>query len=54
MGRKIKVSLNLHENSHTSQFKDSEYKHDMIKRFLNSNPDLGQCSPRCSNFVRLT
>ena len=27
-----------------SQFKDSEYKYDMIKGYLNSNPDLGQCS----------
>ena len=33
MGRKIKVSSNLHENSHTSQFKESEYKYDRLKDF---------------------
>ena len=43
IGLQIKVSLNLHENSHTSQFQDSEYKY-MIKGFLNSSPDLGKCS----------
>ena len=26
-----------------SQFEDSKYKNDMIKGFLNSNPDLGKC-----------
>ena len=36
IGPKIKVSLNLHENSHTSQFEDSEYEYDMIRGFLNS------------------
>ena len=44
IGSKIKVSLNLHENWHTSQFEDSEVKYDMIKGFLNSNPDLGKSS----------
>ena len=44
IGPKIKVSLNLYENSHTSQFEDSEYKYNMIRGFLNSNPDLGNCS----------
>ena len=27
-----------------SQFEDSKYKDDMIKGFLNSNPNLGKCS----------
>ena len=44
IGPIIKVSLNLHENSHHSQFEDSKYKDDMIKGFLNSNPDLGKCT----------
>ena len=42
IGPKIKVSLNLHENSNTSQFEHSEYKYDMTKVFLNSSPDLGK------------
>ena len=37
------IKLNLLENYYTSQFEDSEYKHDVIKGFLNSNPDLGKC-----------
>ena len=41
---KIKISLNLHKNWHTSQFEDSEYKCDTKKGFLNSNPDLGKYS----------
>ena len=39
----MKVSLKLHENLHTSQFEYSEYKYDMIKGLLNSNPNLGKC-----------
>ena len=39
----MKVSLKLHENWRTSQFECSEYKYDMMKGFLNSNPDLGKC-----------
>ena len=31
IGPKSKVSLNLHENSGTSQFEDSKCKHDMSK-----------------------
>ena len=41
---KIKVSLNLHENSHTSRSEGSKYKYDMMKGCLNSNPDLEKCS----------
>ena len=48
IGLKIKVSLNLHKNSHASQFEDSKYKYDIIKRFLNSNPDLG-----CSSSIQI-
>ena len=40
---KIKASLNLHENSHTRQFEDSECKYDMTKCFSNSNPNLRKC-----------
>ena len=39
----MKVSLKLHENLRTSQFEYSEYKYDMIKGLLNSNPNLGKC-----------
>ena len=42
IGPKIKVSLNLLGNSHTSLFEDSEYKYDIEKGFLNLNPDLGK------------
>ena len=52
IGPKIKLSLNLHENSHTSQSEDDNYKYNMMKGFLNSNPDLGKNS--FSNIVRLT
>ena len=37
IGPRIKVSLNLRENSHTSQFEDSEYEYDMIRGFLYSS-----------------
>ena len=42
---KIKFSLHLYENWRTSQFEDSEQKYDMIKGFLNSNPDWGNIRP---------
>ena len=42
-GPKIKASLNLHENSHSRQFEDSECKYDMTKCFSNSNPNLRKC-----------
>ena len=44
IGPIIIVSLNYHEKLRTSQFEDREYKYDMIKGFLNSNPDFGICS----------
>ena len=44
IGPKIKVSLNLLENSHTSLSEDSEYKYDINKGFLNLNPDAGKYS----------
>ena len=43
--QKIKVSLSLHENSHNRRFKDSEYKYDIIKRFLNSVQLWGSVRP---------
>ena len=37
-------SSNLHKNLLPSSFEDSKYKYDMVKGFLNSNPDFGKCS----------
>ena len=45
IGPKIKVSLSLHENSHNRRFKDSEYKYNIIKRFLNSVQLWGSVRP---------
>ena len=43
----------LHENLLISQFKDSKYKGDIIKGFLNLNPDWGNMCP-VYNIVRKT
>ena len=43
---KIKVSLNLCKNWHTSQFEDSEFEiyRILFIGFWNLNPNLGRCS----------